>query len=1135
MRKTDSGAADPPFRGAPDDRARPPAGSKPKRPRRDSSSDGGSAAAGLAVGLATGHVAPKPPVGKPVASLQRLGFHGPIEHFNHRVQATIDAHRAARGFDPPPGVVLDVARSQVPDDKIGELFGASVMGARVGKAVSGLDPKFRDINYDRGADLLNQFKQAAKGGHYEQFWKEHGEEIQELGREDPEFQSKFATANVGAYGGLAPPKLKGLHRVAAFALRGVGQVTEGLVLGPPTLAVHEGKALGEDVGAVVRGEKPTSLVKTNVRLGKAVVEGVKEDVRHPGENPGYLFLDALGLVSAGAGTAARVGAAGKALARGEAGAAAKALVKQPRPGTATLRKGGLEEEVLLSQNAAVRTAQRLTVRARNARMKKRLDGDASAGALSIVRPAKAQELLDRVLDPLRGRFSSENKLAREARARKRVETQIAMTPWRELQAAAGWSSNSAPIFRRINDRLPKQARGGLTIGEQKAIQVLATDDANPLALHRSFHEKMLMEGIGDVDAHRGHLAALKMAEKVLQDPNPRERFRKALAITRGVIAEQEAIKIRDLGLTPEIAERRVISQAEVMRTGKPVEDLEGTRQRGDSFYLPAVSKARTRRQGAPTAPARRDAGFGLSPGRDLPELNHVFTGKSILAGDFRIDATNLAGESYARTVRRATVLNEHKRLWTAASDRPRSEFDRPIRDTTAIPEKLREFLSKAEEGVITGKEAEALSKSEMDDLLRLLYPGRQNERNGRWELDEPIEGVRWVDSRLLDLDRLPASSTGKKIAQAINEPFRITTLFLRPAYVLNALGNAGMAVLHQGHHAPPNMLRAFRAKDLYGEKVARTLDALVGEGRARSYVGDVDTVLTKTGRNLAGAWSVLTDRHFRRAALIHELRQLGFKTREEIEGVLFSPDGEAVKKRVEATRRANKAMVEFDNLTWFEKEYLRNLVFVYPWVSRSTVWSLRSIVEHPIKADVLAQIGHEADQEHPDIFNRVPEWFAKTGYIPIGFDKDGNPKVVNATSVNSFSTLGQLTAIPESGLGDYDYGTLEEIFGPAAKFGLHAASGRDEYGNPYPGSDWFGAAKEVLLLGLPQARALERSKKENADLKAIDVTDRRTLVERERSALKRTVFSPGWADGFGMLMTGGLTARVVDPDGLAAR
>ena len=66
--------------------------------------------------------------------------------------------------------------------------------------------------------------------------------------------------------------------------------------------------------------------KRTRKLGKEIAKSTAEDVRHPGRNPGFLLLDTLAAASAGAGTAARIGAAGKAVAEGgRVGAVAKAL------------------------------------------------------------------------------------------------------------------------------------------------------------------------------------------------------------------------------------------------------------------------------------------------------------------------------------------------------------------------------------------------------------------------------------------------------------------------------------------------------------------------------------------------------------------------------------------------------------------------------------------------------------------------------------------------------------------------------------------------------------------------------------------------------------------------------------------
>ena len=78
--------------------------------------------------------------------------------------------------------------------------------------------------------------------------------------------------------------------------------------------------------------------KRTRKLGKEIAKSTAEDVRHPGRNPGFLLLDTLAAASAGAGTAARIGAAGKAVAEGgRVGAVAKALAHAPEPKLRSLR------------------------------------------------------------------------------------------------------------------------------------------------------------------------------------------------------------------------------------------------------------------------------------------------------------------------------------------------------------------------------------------------------------------------------------------------------------------------------------------------------------------------------------------------------------------------------------------------------------------------------------------------------------------------------------------------------------------------------------------------------------------------------------------------------------------------------
>jgi hypothetical protein len=1103
------------------------AGTTPTKPQKPKP----QAIGGGAVGALAASVAPKPPVEKPQRPLQKIGFQGGILEFNNRLQQAHDAHVAAKGFEPTPGLALDVARSPLPTDQIPKLFeGATRLGALARQSLQGVDRSLGDPT----DALLRKLKQASQNGNYQQVWSQHADEAVALFDQHPAFRDQVVKLNAKALTnamGVGAPQAKGFGKILTYALTGVGQATEGLVFGPPTLAFQEGKGVAQSVGE--KSLRP--LAKTNVKLAKGVYHGYGRDIHHPGENPGNLFLDVFGAVSLGAGAATRAGLAGRALARGEAGAAARGLVERPRGGRIEMRKGQAVEQRLGSENMAVNAVQRLKQAGANKRMAARLETDEPAGAISIVRPLKARDWLENHFEPLRMRFGDEAKFRRERDARIRTQTNVAMSLKSDIEAVSGWSERTTMALGRLPDKM----RRGLSPGEQKALQVLTLDDPHPLEAWRNFHARMIAQQYGDVKAHEAQLALLKLAGKALDKPS--KRFKKAVALMYEAVAESERIKYEKAGLTPDIADKRVIAAGQVVRSGEKVGEtpLPGERLSEHSLYVPFFSRAHTPRRGGDTgrAPTMRDSGYGIGPVQGLTEMKHEFTGEALRFGNFRWDTTNLVAESYARTVRFAAKMDQHRSIWDAASPTKRGPFDRPVRDVREIPDQLKELMSKADEGLLTERDAATLKPKELEKLNEFLYP------------EHPVPGVRWYDPALLEVDHAPIASVAKAVAQAANEVVRTPVLFLRPAYILNAVGNAGMAVLHQGHHYPPNMLRALMAKDLYGERVARKIDALAGSGKSKSYVNEKNLFgVNAIGRGLASAWSRVADDKFRASSMIHELRRLGYDlplrklTRAEQANLERILSAKATPKEaadvVEAARRANKAMVEFDNLSWVEREILKQVIFVYPWVSRSLVWSVRSVVEHPVKADVLAQIGADEQQEHPDLTKNVPDWFKKGGYIPVGMDKHGNPIVVNPTSVNSWSTMSQMLQTAQAGFVNGAPGTEFDsafgMLGPVSKFLVRGFTGRDDYGNAYPGSDWLSAAKDTLN-DLPQVAAYKRAHKDSKSLSPVDLAKRQSLLAHYKSALHRTVFSPGWADGYGMLVTAGLTPRVADKQALQAR
>jgi hypothetical protein len=1053
----------------------------------------------------TGHDEPPSPV------LRKAGFVGGILAFNDHVDAIVRAHQGTFGYDPPAGLTLDVARSAVDKADYGKLFPSD------SKRAYGLAQKYGGLESDEDR-LLGELKQAVSSGNYADWMRENGTDLAELGQDNPDFARKYAPLVMRGqgqhYSGIS---MKGgkLFDALGFTAKAVSQVATGLTVGPAVFAWEEGKAGYHDVGALVHANLPTHLAKTNVKLGKGIVKGAKEDIQHPGDNAGNLFLDALGLLSIGAGAVTKAGAVGRAARAGEGlRGVGKAAVRRPTAGTYEIQYGSSVASPLLSENSALRQVQKLFY----GRVQKVADlkhqGVIPAGAADAVGKRASLRALSALAHPFES-LPVEALIRSEWKAQDRVlaaARQAVIAP----VVNAGHTSVRASLLPKLSKKL--------TAGEQKAIQVLLTDIEGPfrnqLETQRGFHDSMIEAGIGDPADHRAQLEALTLAENVM-GKKPRPEFVSALEDISRSVDIMEAIKANEMGLLTGVAEGRVAKAGQAFRQ----ETLTGGEKVNPaSRYLPFVSA--TRKIGKSS-----DAGgfwnptpgpFGIPiPGTD-PSLTHQFTAHYIKAGDIRFDSSNLAGEAFGRAVRSASRMNAWKRLHDAAVEEHRPGY-LPVRSERNISQPLREVMAKNELSPLTAEDLELLAP-DGGDLDAFLFPDPKT-----IAVDDPT--VRWVSPKLLDSRRvIQRPHWTMRTAMGVNEVLRDTILFLKPSYALNALGNAGMAGLHQGPALIPNLVRSVTSIRRYGAETTRILDGLAGESKSISYAPEL-----RTGKRLsnimAAGWNKLTDRVWRRAAVIHELRRADIS---DIPGTLEKyakgEAGELAEKVVEASRRAKKSMVELDNLSWFEKETLRHIVFVYPWVSRSLVWSLRTILEHPIKSAVLAHVTAGADQDKA--LEHAPYWLKNLGYIPTGVDKDGNPKVAGFGSINTFVTLSEAMGL----LSGKE--TLEETLGPGAELGLRLVTNKDRFGNEYE-TPVIGPITDSLI-GLPQYRALARSQESGEPgAKPLDTTDVMSLVQREHGALKgdtkRSVFVPEGYAALWSLVIGGLHERVVDRAAIDAR
>jgi hypothetical protein len=544
-----------------------------------------------------------------------------------------------------------------------------------------------------------------------------------------------------------------------------------------------------------------------------------------------------------------------------------------------------------------------------------------------------------------------------------------------------------------------------------------------------------------------------------------------------VLPARGAVKAEKLGTLASAAkenydrirERNQAQQRPVGMVGAPAD----TQIDPDAFYFPLSSRytqaaPRGGRSGAGVA--RVSPGpYGYAPANKgtIGGLGQEFTGGTIRKGWKPADVAATINDRGIRVNRLLQVEQFYDDLWKLSSATKRSEFDIPIRSSREVRQELKRFFTKmADQLHASPDETLSLSKEELDALASML---RYNEK-GR--IGDYVEGVRWVDSRLVkDAGDVQPRGAGAKAVDLITNPIRSLDLYMRPAYVLNLLGNMGMAGITQGWRIVPSVKAAALASVKEPEN-AQIIDSLMGSSLARSYSTNTGKGwLARSNRRLAEAWNDVTDLHMRRSAWMHEAARAGYKTPEARTRLLNDPKLRS--KMVEVTRRANKNMVDFGSLTPFEKQYLRRAIYFYPWVTRSTIWALRSIVENPGKVFTLSQLAQiGAANAHKRLGTPEARWADQAGLIPVGAPQGDLQKVLNPQSLNTYgSAASTIRSAIEIGKGivglpsDPQQG-LAGLLPPAGMLGAQLTGGGPDVAGPkgLPG----------LLWGTPQGSMLRR-------------------------------------------------------------
>lgn len=543
-----------------------------------------------------------------------------------------------------------------------------------------------------------------------------------------------------------------------------------------------------------------------------------------------------------------------------------------------------------------------------------------------------------------------------------------------------------------------------------------------------------------------------------------------------------------------------------------------------AHYMPFVSAAKRKKLPQHTLRGSRlnmFGGLGRKNRRQVfPEVYHEFTGAAIIAGDYRIDATGLVGEALGNAVQGAFRMSQYRALLEQATPNRKSQYDRPILkpDADGWPDEVKAFLLRPDEGQVTKQDAIALSRQDWQDMQRHLYPGEP--KDGQWTVPAgQLDSVLWVDERMLaaSAQKPPLSSAFVRGLEAGQSIFRVPSLYLKPSYLLNLLSNQVTALITTGPLAPVYTARALFHKQWMDDSTWNFFAESVGVGKFGSYVDE--TFSGRQSRRIAHFWNRLTDQHARVGAALYHAEKLGYKTpddlRKLVEAARRDPDSKAFEDLLEIKDRTNKDMVQVDNLTWVEQNVVRHVLYVYPWRRGQAVWSLRALVEHPIKAEVVLALGTESGEEIVDeLGGKVAEWFERGGYIPTRVGKDGTA-VINPATLHTWGDLATLVD-PDS----------PRMLGPAGQL-IRERFKADDYSSPVKDAHevkkWIHAFRKVFE-SLPQVRAVKGADEETP-LPAFDVTDRDTLITRMNAADSWPVLS---APGFWGLVGGALVPRELD-------
>ncbi len=281
-------------------------------------------------------------------------------------------------------------------------------------------------------------------------------------------------------------------------------------------------------------------------------------------------------------------------------------------------------------------------------------------------------------------------------------------------------------------------------------------------------------------------------------------------------------------------------------------------------------------------------------------------------------------------------------------------------------------------------------------------------------------GYKWVDRGALgNLSRFQPRGEASLVGRVVdntNAAVTAATVYFKLGHIYTRVMTNAVTNLMQGSITPLGLKRSVELwRQLSPEDRWRAYGS-VGTNYYESLPAEGESSIAKGARFGARLFGHYVDVPFRFNSLAYELRKVGVETPEQfthaldvVEGRTTGSAGERG-KYLEAMERADREAIAYDRMNEFEKNWIARAVWFYPWVKGSTMFTFRTLFEHPFKSAVLGQAGIAGiRQQEQDFPGGVPSY----EYGLIKLMNGQNPLVTDPSTFSPFATAGQLMQTPE--------------------------------------------------------------------------------------------------------------------------